>query len=30
MDNNWIEKYTELMGKYLKKITPQVGDTWRG
>jgi len=26
---NWIEKYTELMEKYLDKITPQVGDTWR-
>jgi len=25
----WIEKYTELMRKYLEKITPQVGDTWR-
>jgi transposase-like protein len=26
---NWIEKYTALMDKYLDKITPQVGDTWR-
>jgi len=26
---NWIEKYTELMQKYLDKITPQVSDTWR-
>jgi len=26
---NWIEKYTALMEKYLDKITPQVGDTWR-
>ena len=26
---NWIEKYTTLMEKYLDKITPQVGDTWR-
>ena len=26
---NWIEKYTVLMAKYLNKITPQVGDTWR-
>jgi putative transposase len=26
---NWIEKYTELMRKYLDKITPQVSDTWR-
>jgi len=26
---NWIEKYTELMVKYLDKITPQVSDTWR-
>jgi transposase-like protein len=25
----WIEKYTELMEKYLDKITPQVSDTWR-
>jgi transposase-like protein len=27
---NWIRKYTKLMDKYLDKITPQVGDTWRG
>src|SRR2546428_1894330 len=26
---NWIKKYTQLMEKYLHKITPQVGDTWR-
>ncbi len=26
---NWIEKYTSLMEKYLDKITPQLGDTWR-
>jgi transposase-like protein len=26
---NWIHKYTELMQKYLDKITPQVSDTWR-
>ena len=26
---NWIEKYTALMEKYLAKIQPQVGDTWR-
>jgi len=26
---NWITKYTELMAKYLDKITPQVSDTWR-
>jgi transposase-like protein len=25
---NWIKKYTELMEKYLDKITPQVSDTW--
>jgi transposase-like protein len=25
----WIEKYIALMQKYLDKITPQVGDTWR-
>jgi transposase-like protein len=25
----WISKYTNLMEKYLDKITPQVGDTWR-
>jgi len=24
----WIAKYTELMQKYLDKITPQVSDTW--
>jgi transposase-like protein len=24
----WIVKYTELMQKYLDKITPQVSDTW--
>jgi len=26
---NWIKKYTNLMQKYLEKIVPQVGDTWR-
>lgn len=26
---NWIKKYTELLGKYIEGITPQVGDTWR-
>jgi putative transposase len=26
---SWIKKYTGLMEKYLEKITPQVGDTWR-
>jgi putative transposase len=26
---NWIQKYTELMEKYLDKITPQVSDVWR-
>ncbi len=26
---NWIKKYTNLMQKYLDKITPQVGDIWR-
>lgn len=26
---NWISKYTGLMEKYLEKIIPQVGDTWR-
>jgi len=25
----WIIKYTKVMQNYLKKITPQVGDTWR-
>jgi transposase-like protein len=25
----WITKYTALMEKYLDKITPQVGNTWR-
>lgn len=25
----WIEKYTDLMQKYLEQITPQVSDTWR-
>jgi transposase-like protein len=24
----WIAKYTQLMNKYLDKITPQVSDTW--
>ncbi len=26
---NWIEKYANLMQKYLEKITPNVGDAWR-
>ena len=26
---NWIAKYTELMRKYLGRITPQVSGTWR-
>jgi transposase-like protein len=26
---NWIAKYVGLMEKYLDKITPQVGETWR-
>jgi transposase-like protein len=26
---NWIAKYTELMGKYLEQIMPQVSNTWR-
>lgn len=26
---NWNKKYVKLMKKYLDKITPQVGDTWR-
>ena len=26
---NWIKKYTELLGKYIETITPQVSDTWR-
>ena len=26
---NWIAKYTQLMEKYVEKITPQVSDTWR-
>lgn len=26
---NWIDKYTELMQRYLDKITPQLSDTWR-
>jgi len=26
---NWIQKYTQLMSKYLDKITPQVSNTWR-
>jgi len=26
---NWITKYVGLMQKYLDKITPQVGETWR-
>ena len=26
---NWIHKYTGLMEKYVSKIMPSVGDTWR-
>ena len=26
---NWIRKYSNLMEKYLEKITPQVSDKWR-
>ena len=26
---NWIQKYTNLMKKYIDKITPNVGDAWR-
>jgi len=26
---NWIAKYTELMNKYVEKLNPNVGDTWR-
>ena len=26
---NWIKKYIKLMQKYLNKIIPKVGDTWR-
>jgi transposase-like protein len=26
---NWISKYVSLMERYLDKITPQVGETWR-
>jgi transposase-like protein len=26
---NWISKYTNLMQKYLDKITPRLSDTWR-
>ena len=26
---NWIKKYVSLMDKYLEKITPQVGESWR-
>ena len=26
---NWIQKYINLMKKYIDKITPQVGDAWR-
>jgi putative transposase len=27
--HNWIGKYTALMSKYLEKLVPNVGDTWR-
>jgi transposase-like protein len=26
---NWIHRYTALMSKYVQKIIPNVGDTWR-
>ena len=26
---NWIEKYTQLMKKYLEKIIPNVSNAWR-
>jgi len=26
---NWIRKYVQLMGQYVEKIVPKVGDTWR-
>jgi transposase-like protein len=26
---NWIRKYVQLMGQYVEKIVPNVGDTWR-
>jgi transposase-like protein len=26
---NWIEKYTQLMEKYIEKIQPQLSDVWR-
>jgi len=26
---NWIQKYTGLMEKYIKKLAPNVSDTWR-
>ena len=26
---NWIQKYTNLMKKYIDQIIPQVGDAWR-
>src|SRR3990172_6575066 len=25
----WIQKYVEIMGRYLEQIQPQVGNTWR-
>ncbi len=27
--HNWIKKYVDLMDRYLEKITPQVGESWR-
>src|SRR3989442_8339839 len=27
--SNWITKYTNLMEKYVEKLVPSVGDTWR-
>lgn len=26
---NWIQKYTSIMRKYVEKLQPNVGDTWR-
>jgi len=26
---NWIDKYIGLMKKYVEKLKPNVGDTWR-
>ena len=27
--HNWISKYMGLMSKYVEKLVPNVGDTWR-